>query len=128
VVRCGGAKMSDFVRNGQAMIAEKKRVAAELAAQYQEVIILRRDSQEQGVVIAPSTRTPGWYQVTTFDSRGFFSDYSKSTYTEAIYCAYTEGFRTVDMDMLERIGETPEFMAGCIWSMLPDEKKWAATV
>lgn len=93
-------------------------------------IVLRKDDPGNasrpwvGAIIHPSPRTEGRFQVSIFDLDGFVYDYSEPTYERAIYQAYTEGFRTVDMDLLEREGEKPRFMAGCVWSMLPDAEKW----
>lgn len=104
--------------------------AQELATQYPETIILRKDQPDNearpwvGAIIHPSSRASGRWQISTFDLDGFAYDYSEASYEQAIYQCLTEGFRDVDMGLLDQYGETPRFMAGVLWSMLPDDKKW----
>jgi hypothetical protein len=113
---------------------EKKELALSLSCLYSDAIVLRKEQPGNesrpwvGAIIHPSSRTLGRWQISIFDLDGFAYDYSEKTYQDAIYQALTEGFRTVEMDLLDNIGETARFMAGVIWSQLPDDKKWTTRI
>lgn len=109
-------------------IAELRLIlASQLSEQYPSVIVLMKRNPgrpNHGCIIHPSTRYPDRYQVSTFDNDGFAYDYSESSYRAAITQALLEGFRTVDMEILDTLCLTPRFMCGVLWSMQSEEHKW----
>jgi hypothetical protein len=129
------AEFEQMMKETREKAVAKRQRAEELSAEYPDgVIVLRKDQPETvhrpwvGAIIHPSPKDTGRYQVSIFDDDGFSMDYSEASYRDAIYQAITEGYRAVDMDLLDRVGETPRFMAGCLWSMLPDNEKWSANI
>ena len=127
-------KTSLEIQKIRASIEQRKNLAEQLASSYPDVIILRKDQPENeyrtwyASVVHPSSRTKGRWQVSVFDDDGFCYDHSEKSYVDAIYSALQTGCVNVDMDLLERVGETPRFMAGVIWSQLPDDQKWSTRV
>jgi len=123
-------KLPDEIKAIREKTALRKIKSAELAARYPGAIVLRKDNQDNearpwmGAIIHPSSRTAGRWQVSLFDLDGFAYDYSEPTYEQAIDQALMEGYTEIDMELLDRVGETARFMGGVIWSMLPDDKKW----
>jgi hypothetical protein len=117
----------------RAKTAEREACAAELATQHPGAIVLRSIPRNDtrpwlGAAIHPSSRTAGRWQVSCFDADGFAYDYSEPTYQAAIYSALQAGYDTVDMGLLDSVISTAQFMAGVVWSMLPDDKKWTTRI
>jgi len=118
-----------FVEQTLQRTAAKRARAAQLAAEYPDAICLVKEQPHvtgrpwYGCAVHRSARNTGKWQVSFFDSDGFAYDFSEPTYEAAIYEALKE-CTTVDMTRLDRAIQEPDFMAGVIWSMLPDDKKW----
>lgn len=127
------AKTADEIREILQRQAARRRLAEQWAQEYAGCIVLRHDDSSNsarpwsGAVIHPSTRNPGRWQVTIFDADGFAYDYSEPTQSDAIFEAMRSGHDTIDMGLLDRVGETPRFMAGVLWSQLPDSVKWRSS-
>lgn len=120
-------------------IRMQKADSARLMNDYQDQnpgmpLVLRKDQPEidkrpwVGAVIAPSTKTPGRWQVTFFDSAGFSSDFSETSQTAAVWEVYRDGFRAPDPTLLDEVASTPQFQAGNEWTMLPDEKRMTTRI
>jgi hypothetical protein len=125
------SKTPDEILEIRRKIAARHEWSKTLSNIYPRGIVLRNDNPNNdtrpwtGAAIAPSTWKAGRWQVTIFDQDGFAYDYSEATYADAIFQALNEGYRQPDMELLDTVGGTTRFMAGVIWSMLPEDKKWS---
>lgn len=82
-------------------------------------VVLTKGIEPKGVVISPSAKEPGKYQVTYFDERGFSSDHSiPSSYPgersveEVVGNLTEEGYVTPNPDVLEYLMQDEDFLAG----------------
>jgi len=75
-------------------------------------VLVRRDDDKRGVLIHPSTKRPGRWQVTYWDEDGFSGDTNYATKQEAIGEAYKEGFQVPAPKQFGEISATDRFMEG----------------
>ncbi|HDO36184.1 MAG TPA: hypothetical protein ENH07_07825 [Nitrospirae bacterium] len=105
----------------QAYFDERLKIPREREAQ--EVLETYRKQQpkgpiilynkgDQGVMITPSSKRPGKWQITSFNERGFIGDTLANTEKDAIGEAYIEGNRIPDPKRAERQFASAQFREG----------------
>lgn len=75
-------------------------------------VVLGKPGQNIGVIIAPSTKEPGKFQVTRWDDRGFSGDTQSKTEIEAVKESYLDGYRAPALQRFETISKTGRFHEG----------------
>lgn len=83
------------------------------------VVLTKTDLAPQGVVISPSAKEPGKYQVTYFDARGFSSDHAvpspwpgERSIEQVVGNLTRQGYLRPNPDVLEYLMQDEEFLAG----------------
>lgn len=66
----------------------------------------------EGVVIHPSTKQLGKYQITTFDKDGFIGDTTANSIEEAVAEAIRDGFNKARPGLLDEIAKSSPFIEG----------------
>ena len=76
--------------------------------------ILFKVEGDQGVIITPSAKRQGAWQITYFDERGFSGDHSEPTEAKAMGDAYVEGYRVPDPIRGEEQMNSDAFIQGVL--------------
>ena len=91
---------------------ESKEVLDTYREQHPEGPIVLYSKDDRGVMITPSSKRPGKWQVTSFDERGFIGDTLADTEEAAIGEAYIEGNRIPDPKRAEKQFASKGFREG----------------
>jgi hypothetical protein len=100
----------------------------EARKEKQQAIALSKETGEQsvqlsnmdgssGAMVNRSGKTPGKWQATWFDSRGFYGDSTFDTKEEAMIDAFKEGF-VIQKDLISEFNKDPKFGKGNEWTMV----------
>ena len=78
----------------------------------------------KGSIIHPSTKSPGKWQMTTWDERGFFGDTTHNSKEEAIQESFLLGYKKIDTDgVFKKVSTSKEFNEG-IRKTEEAQKRW----
>jgi len=95
----------------------EKTIVPEIKEQYQKEhgdkpVVLTNKKETLGVMITPSSKEPGRFQMTYWDDRGFAGDRTFDTEEDAILDAYGERYRKPNPALLEKLSTTERFIEG----------------
>lgn len=107
----------------KAQIQKKVENATMVTALKQRTPILLSERHDRGAIIHPSTKRPGEWQVSWWDTRGFSGDTTRKTKDEAVKVAIEDGYYFVDMDgVFKNISSSQKFLDG-VWGFENNRKK-----
>ncbi len=70
------------------------------------------DDQWEAVVVTPSAKQSGYWQISYFGAHGFTGDSQCPSTLIALRRAMSDGFVAINPDLLKRVSQTPAFLAG----------------
>lgn len=81
------------------------------------LVLVKRDHDEtddqwEAVIISPSAKQTGYWQVSYFGAHGFTGDCQCPSSLIALRRAMSDGFVAINPDLLKRVSKTPAFQAG----------------
>lgn len=104
--------------------ARDKLVSLLLKTHEDKPIVLKHaNSDTRGLVITPSAKEKNKIQGTTFDEKGFVADFTETTLQRAIEEALNWGYNQLAPDLLDQLGQTPQFLEGTIRT-LEAQREW----
>jgi len=98
-----------FAENKDAII---KQAAIEKAPSLYKKEVYKGKEYTTGAIVHPSTKTPGMWQTTNWDEKGFSGDSTHATKEAAIEDAFMSGYRLIGSEEFKRISKTKEFNDG----------------
>ena len=101
-----------WFERAQREIDARKEMAWEIAVKSgDKPVVLVNDAGDRGALIHPSTKYPGKYQVTWWDTKGFSGDTCLDTLEAAVLHAIVDGYKNVNQELFRRISRTRKFVA-----------------
>jgi len=102
-----------LIQETEAKIERDKKLTIELTTNYNGTpLVLGNNYENRGIIIAESTKQPGHFQATYFDTKGFAGDFTCETLEKAIAEALDMGYNHLEPTLLDTLCTTPEFIAG----------------
>jgi hypothetical protein len=104
-------KLKKYIKEAQEHL--KRKDAAKSEALAHRVPVLLSNSKDRGAIVHPSSKKPGNWQISWWDTRGFSGDTQRNTKEDAVQAAVDDGYFNVDTDgIFKQISSSRSFLEG----------------